>query len=162
MQVEEFKGFHQGEGWFLTWIDGVEVVFMDERLTPGSLSAYLDLIEELMRTATTARSCLYQVLAPSAFDARARSRLAGLFNKYKAGISKNTLGFALVTPSAPVRGILTALHWISPPPYPDKVFSDLPSAGRWLVQWQPGLQPDVLLTRFELLKARHLAKRGAV
>lgn len=40
-------------------------------------------------------------------------------------------GTAFVLPSAIVRGIVTAIYWLVPPPYPHRVFSNVPDAEAW-------------------------------
>jgi hypothetical protein len=41
-------------------------------------------------------------------------------------------GVALVTASPLISGVLTAINWITPPPYPMKTFSRLSDADAWM------------------------------
>lgn len=43
-------------------------------------------------------------------------------------------GVALVTASPLIAGVLTAINWITPPPYPQKVFSSLAAAEAWATE----------------------------
>ena len=40
-------------------------------------------------------------------------------------------GTALVVTNALVAGVVTAINWITPPPYPQKIFSSLADAEKW-------------------------------
>lgn len=44
-----------------------------------------------------------------------------------------SVGNAYVEPSAIGRGVLTAVYWVSPPPYPYKIFSTHAEATTWLI-----------------------------
>lgn len=45
-------------------------------------------------------------------------------HKYRAGL-------CLVTPSAAIRGTITAVYWLFPPPFPYKAIDSLPAAYVW-------------------------------
>ena len=45
---------------------------------------------------------------------------------------KYCVGAAMIFSSPVVRGILTALHWVRPPVYPQKVFKEEPDARAWV------------------------------
>ena len=50
-------------------------------------------------------------------------RMEAIFGPASAG-----LGLGLIT----LAGVVTAINWISPPPYPQKVFSSMPDAEKWI------------------------------
>lgn len=50
------------------------------------------------------------------------------------------VGLAVVAPNALVRGIFTAVTWMSPLTYPHRIFSDLESAERWAREQLGGRQ----------------------
>ncbi len=156
--LERLDGLHLGTGWFLTWIDGVETVYMDERMTEASFDQYLVVIEELMRTASMPRPVLYEVTAPSVMNASARRRLSNLLNKYRTNIGKNTIAYALVTPSTAVRGVLTALFWVSPPPYPYKVCATTREAFEWLAGRTPELDSMGTDSRYATRRAQLMSR----
>jgi hypothetical protein len=41
---------------------------------------------------------------------------------------------AVVVPNKAIAGVLTALNWMFPPPYPQKNFADLEDARRWALE----------------------------
>lgn len=134
---------------------------MDNRMTPEAMDDYLRTIEHLMQTAKWARPVLYDIPHPSVLDAKARQRLTDLLTLYRETIGKHTLGYALVTPSATVRGILTAIFWISPPPYRHKVFGNTRAAFEWLGPLAPKVDTQKAYVLYEGLKARMLPKLDA-
>ena len=42
------------------------------------------------------------------------------------------MGMAFVSPSALVRGVMTAINWASPPPFPQRMFASVDQAEDWL------------------------------
>ncbi len=139
-------------------MDGVEVVYMDDRVTPRSLDEYFRVVESLMQTATWGRPVLYEVQSPGAFDAAARRRLSNLLNQYRSTVAKNTLAYSLVTPSATVRGILTAVFWVSPPPYPHKICGTVKEAFEWFATKVPALDPKTAYLNYVETKTRLLGR----
>ncbi len=157
--VDDLEGLHLGRGWFMTWLDGLEVVYMDKRLTPESFADYLVVLEHTMKIAHSVRPVLYEVRHP-ALDPASRRKISALLNEYRDSARRYTLAYALVTPSPTVRGILTALFWMSPPPYPNKVFGTTEKAVGWLSSRVPTLNAERALERYQLARTRLLTRLG--
>lgn len=60
-----------------------------------------------------------------------RQLLAAHMRKNRPLIERNVRRLAVVAPSSLVRGVLTAIFWIEPPPVPYEVFSTRNEAIRW-------------------------------
>src|SRR5262252_2029385 len=60
-----------------------------------------------------------------------RQLLAGHMRKNRALIERSVRRLAVVAPSSMVRGMLTAIFWIQPPPVPYEVFSSRDEAAAW-------------------------------
>jgi hypothetical protein len=60
-----------------------------------------------------------------------RQLLAAHMRKNRALIERNVRRLAVVAPSSLVRGVLTAIFWIEPPPVPYEVFGSRNEAIAW-------------------------------
>lgn len=147
---------HRGPGWFLTWIDGVEVAYMDQRMNAAGVEGYLTLIEERIKAPRQPRPVLYEVKDPHALTSDFRRRTSELLNRNRQSIAQVTQGFALVTTSPATRGILTAILWLSPPPYPHKLCSTTRTGFQWLATCASAMDPGRVHARYEELKGRLL------
>ncbi len=52
--------------------------------------------------------------------------------KDAAASSKWLRGTAIVLSNPLLAGVVTAINWVAPPPYPQKIFSSLPEAEAWV------------------------------
>lgn len=63
----------------------------------------------------------------------AQRKVAGDFiRRNQEGLRRHCRGLVTVSSSAIVRGIITAVQWIAPPPFPERVEGDIVAARRWL------------------------------
>ncbi len=101
--------------------------FPEKRLQDSDFHQSLAYIEHLMRECAAKREKSYQVtdltriqeIAPAT-----QRKYAGDFLERNSSLSQTaSLGTASVTPSSILRGILTAIFWISPPPTPAEFFA---------------------------------------
>ena len=60
-----------------------------------------------------------------------RKALAEHLKQFEAFSERWNAGSALIVPSAWLRGLVTAVFWVSPPKYPHKTFSELVPGQRW-------------------------------
>jgi serine/threonine protein kinase len=107
------------------------VVTLVGRLTDVEYAAYLDdrtarLIDRGEVYALVYDGAGIVEMAPST-----RRLQAGWINRHRAAISALNQGCGFVFGSARLRGLLTAVHWVSPPPYPYAVFSRRADAMKW-------------------------------
>ena len=104
------------------------LLFSERTNTDADFEAYLRCIAELDAVAASLdRPVLVQLIDPDNAlpDARWRRRMAGATQTVK---SKPL--YLLVTDSAAVRGVLTAINWIRPPPFEFEVVPTLDAAAR--------------------------------
>ncbi len=66
-------------------------------------------------------------------SAAVRQRIKAFEDKTRSLSAAKNYGSAIVMSSALVRGAMTALRWISPPPAPNAYFGTVPDAANWCV-----------------------------
>lgn len=66
-----------------------------------------------------------------------RRRLAEHMASHEGAIRHCVMGLAIVAPHAIVRGMVTALFWLAPPPIPHCMCGSLSEAGAWARQVLP-------------------------
>jgi hypothetical protein len=123
--------------------------FPENRVSDSDFHQALGYIEHLMRECVANREKSYQVtditriqeIAPAT-----QRKYAAEFLKRNTALAREaSLGTASVTPSSILRGIMTAIFWISPPPTPAVFFATrgdaylhaigvLEEGGAWLPQ----------------------------
>jgi hypothetical protein len=64
-------------------------------------------------------------------DARHRQIFGEHLKRFERYDRRCNAGSALVVPNAWLRGVVTAVFWLSPPGYPNKLFADFDSAIDW-------------------------------
>ena len=101
--------------------------FPEKRVADSDFHQALNYIEHLMREGAAAGEKSYQItditriqeIAPAT-----QRKYAAEFVKRNAALSRlASFGTASVTPSSILRGIMTAIFWISPPPTPAVFFA---------------------------------------
>jgi hypothetical protein len=101
--------------------------FPEPRVLDADFHQSLAYIEQLMRECASTRESMYQVTDIT----RVREMPTASQRKYAAEFVTRTshvakagsLGTANVTPSSILRGILTAIFWLAPPPTPSMFFA---------------------------------------
>lgn len=153
------------EGWFMGVVEDVSVAYMDAQVTTASYARYVSTMSaDIDATpANNRRGVLYEAPNIGALSAAQRKALAQVLEQRREKLSRITAGYALVTPSAAVRGMLTAIFWLAPPPYEHKVSATPRDAFSWLAERVPGLDPARAERGYEALRGRCLEemKRGA-
>jgi hypothetical protein len=96
--------------------------FPEDRVADAEFHRSLEYIEQLMRESITNREKSYQITDITRLremPPASQRKYASEFVKRVEHVSKlASLGTASVTPSSILRGILTAIFWLSPPPTP--------------------------------------------
>lgn len=153
------------EGWFMGVVEDVSVAYMDAQVTAESYARYVSAMSaDIDATpAASRRGVLYEAPNISSLSAAQRKALAQVLEQRREKLSSITAGYALVTPSAAVRGMLTAIFWLAPPPYDYRVSATPRDAFNWLAERVSGLDPARAEQAYEALRARCLEemRRGA-
>jgi hypothetical protein len=100
----------------------VLVEFPERRVDDGDLLGALDHVESLFTQAAKAREKIFilaDLTSMREVTPAGQRKLAADWMKRTAPMTKVTsAGAAMVTPSAILRGIITAVYWLQPPPTP--------------------------------------------
>jgi hypothetical protein len=110
-------------GLFMGHIGPVLVVYCDARISDGSFDRQCVELARAIDLRQGRVGVLYDVPSVRSMDARRRRRLAELLDARRERLALTTAAFALVTSSPVVRGMLRAVFWLAPPPYPHVVTS---------------------------------------
>jgi len=96
--------------------------FPEERLVEGALTAALTQIEHLMRESEASGEKSYQITdftRMHTIPPATERKFAGDWMKRTVQLQRTaSVGAANVTPSTILRGLVTAVHWLQPPPTP--------------------------------------------
>jgi hypothetical protein len=100
---------------------------------------------------------LYDMPALMNVSARQRKLAGEMLAARREKLRGTTAGFALATPSAVGRGILSAIFWLAPPPYPYTVVDTTAEGFVFLARQQPGIDPRASEQQYRALLTRHRA-----
>ena len=64
-------------------------------------------------------------------SAQHRKAISTMYQQHLPLVKKNWRGTAIVTSSSLIKGAITALNWLMPPPHPVKVCANYPDGERW-------------------------------
>jgi hypothetical protein len=149
-------------GWWQADLGGVLVTYMDQRMADDAYGRYLsNLASEIDGAAESNRRCvLNEVPDAGSTTAARRKAAADILHARREKLSRITIAYALVTPSALARGALTAVFWLAPPPYPWRVPRDVGEAFRWFATFDGRLDAPTMLSRYDGLKRRLAESTG--
>jgi hypothetical protein len=135
-----------GIGWMLDYAGGVQVVYMDGRVTDASFDAYLAALRKEIdeRPDNQRLGIVYHVPQPSALSSARRRKLGEVLKDREAKLARTTLAYAMATPSVAVRAGLRMLFWLAPPPYPNAVVASTREAFEFIARHQSALEPEAL------------------
>jgi hypothetical protein len=106
--------------------------FPAHRVADASLHAALTYLESLMREAEKTHAKLFFVTDLTRMQEMppaSQRQYTGAWTKLNADLSRrSSVGGATVTPSPILRGIITAVYWVQPPPTPAFSVSTLQDA----------------------------------
>jgi hypothetical protein len=96
---------------------------------------------------------VYDALDGMDSSAGRRQRSADLLAARHAKLAATTAGFALVTDSAVMRGVLRAVFWMAPPPYPWTIAPDLRAGLAFIRANMPRLDVERALRAYERMRS---------
>ena len=144
-------------GLFMATIGRVLFTRIDEHLDPQSFERFLIELERSidMRTPGQRFGIIYDVPDIGLNDAVRRRRVADILREREITLGSTTAGFALASSSRIVRGMLEAIFWIAPPPYPHTVVEGVREGLAFLNQFLPEVDPEAYEFEYQRLLARH-------
>lgn len=148
------------QGWFMAWEPRLSLTYMDERVSDASFGRYLEAVARDIDHVPVGerRAVLYDTPTPGVVSAERRRRLGTILDARKDKLRNITIGYVMVTPSTVVRGVLTAVFWLAPPPYENKVVGSTAEGFRWLAERCAWLEPEVQEARYARLRTELLAR----
>ncbi len=151
----EARNVHQDAGWFKAEIGDVQFVYMDS-LADTAHARFIAWMREDLRALVPGRrrGVLYEVTDRVRLSNAQRSQISSLFREKNEELRAVTSGYALVTPSLMVRGMLTTLYWFAPPPYPYCIEPTLDAALQFLSARQPSIDADTTRRSYDAVKYR--------
>jgi hypothetical protein len=75
---------------------------------------------------------LHDGVRASGLDGKQRQRMSEYTDEHREALSRWMVAAAIVSPSAVVRGVVTAINWLSPPPFPQRQFAMRSEAEAWI------------------------------
>lgn len=141
----------------MAFFDRVLVVHLDERLTAASFARYrTEWLASVDARVTGAQvGAFYSVPAWAGITAAMRKDWAGMLKSREATLRATTVGMAMATPSLLVRGAMSAVFWLAPPPYPHAVVDTNAAAFEFLARKVHGLDAAAFARRFDELLGRY-------
>jgi hypothetical protein len=146
------------QGWFMGNVEGLHVVYMGAEINAHAFERYMRATcKEIDETPLQRkRGVFYEVPSPTSAGAARRRAVAEALHQRRAKLKAITHAYVLVTPSAVVRGMLTAVFWVAPPPYESKVAASEAEGFTWLAAHCPGIDADRALQAYLALRRRCL------
>ena len=162
MQSQNTAGPHVthetiGDGWLLAVIGNVRVTCFTRVMDDASFAKYCDVWSHHLDSlpADRASGVLHEVVGKGDMDARRRKMLGEVLRTRKEKLARINAGFVMVTSSSITRGIMTAVFWFAPPPYPSQVMPNARDGLAWLAGRTPGgVDVAASLVAYEQLKRK--------
>lgn len=150
-----------GGGWLVAHYPRVQCAYFGPEVDDPSFDAYLDRLQtDIDDRAGRRVGVLYYAPQTTAMDSPRRRRLAALLDANKETLGRSTAAYALATHSPFVRGLLTTLFWMAPPPYPYKIVATPTEGMAFLGEHLPGLDEATHTSSFEKLLAHAELRRS--
>ncbi len=132
----------------------------DHRVTDTDLQLALAYIEQVMRECRDSREWCAQVTDATKMNqlpSASQRKFAGEWSARTSELQKTvSVGGANVTPSAIIRGIVTAIHWFHKPPTPVAFFATRSEAMLQAIEWLE--QARSLPVRLQQMRERLVAE----
>jgi hypothetical protein len=110
-------------------------VVVPARPTAADINAHFARLDtELFALGRYAAIVDARLLSGEDFTADLRQLVSQRYQEFKGRFSRFAISEANVLDSPLQRGVLTAIHWVAPPPWETKTFSALDEAERWSLE----------------------------
>lgn len=147
------------ESWFMFRRADLQLVYMDPVVSNDAFGRYVEQVRrDFAELDGRPRGVLYDVPRPGVMTATRRASIAKILNEYRETLAEVTAGYALVTPSPVVRGVLAAIFWIAPPPYAHRIVRTVGQGFEFLHERLPSLDAARMAREYESLKSELLRR----
>lgn len=146
-------------GLLMAGIGDVMFIYSDATLSEHGFERQLSELARVIdeRAENTLVGVIYDAASSSlSIDAKRRKRSAEVLDRRRTKLGKTTAAFALASPQAVTRGVLRAVFWLAPPPYPWAIVDTVREGLVYLKSKMPSLDVDQVLAEYEALKRRAL------
>lgn len=117
------------------WVDSSRAplyqVTFPARAEDETLNAYFKAIEAWSTRAQHSVAWVMNLTQVRAVPASQRAATAAYMRRMEAYDKLHTRATAFVISNAVIRGVLTAIFWVTPPVFPREVFAEHPAAAAW-------------------------------
>lgn len=152
-------------GLLMAHIGPVMVVYQDPRLDDANNDIHtLELARAIDARAdqNTQIGVLYDLPTYGSVEAKRQKQLVSMLESRREILKRTTVGFALSTTSMAARGVLRAMFWVAPPPYPYTIVTSPGEGFRYLAGRLPGLDADALDRGYTaLLETHRITREGS-
>lgn len=108
----------------------VIVVWPEQPLTDQALDTFLELTRR--QSARGPHVALHLTDGSSGLSSSHRQRIAQFMQDNAALLREGVLAGAIVVKNPIIRGMVTAIKWLTPPPFPQRLFAKRTDAEAWL------------------------------
>lgn len=150
--------FRRPKGWpvvepglFMDHIGPVLVVYTDARCSDESFDRQVKELGRAIDERQWRVGVLYDVPHVRSLEAKRRKQIADMLHARREQLGKTTAAYALVTSSSIVRGMIRAVFWVAPPPYPYQVAATAREGMDYIASHMPGLRGDILAQEYATL-----------
>jgi hypothetical protein len=81
---------------------------------------------------------LHDGVRATGLDGKQRKRMADHVREHHDALARYHVAAAIVASSSLIRGVITAVNWVAPPPFPQHTFAASADAEAWLVEMLAG------------------------
>lgn len=154
--LQGFQTIYAAPGLFFGQIGQVRVVFLGGLISNADFQKFLSLLASDIdeRPDTQQMGVLYHIPDLGANPER-RHAIAMTLREREAKLGKITAAYVMVTTSFIVRGVLKAIWWIAPPPYPCQVVATPNEGFTYLARHLPQEDPELLSSTYAALHSTH-------
>ncbi len=149
-------------GLVMDHIGPVMVVYQDAKIDDAGNDLHMaELLRAIDGRDQTRVGVLYDLPSIATLTPERRKQLTAALDSRREILSKTTAAYAMATTSMAARGVLRAMFWVSPPPYPYSIVSTPLEGFRYIAGKLPGVDPDALARDYAALLETHGVNRAA-
>jgi hypothetical protein len=107
------------------------IVEWPPQLDVDDVSEHFQEVVAVLESSEAPRICVVDLTDARGMDALVRKKTAAALDDLVARAASRVRGIVYVAPTAPARGALTAIHWLTSVPFPNAVVDTRAEALRW-------------------------------